>query len=89
MSLMANLLDKAAGVMEKRWIVGFSAEPSLMPVSMRAEGRQYADRPYKNTARPCRTYREARRISRRRNKSRSGRAQPGTWEVFGPLGKGD
>jgi hypothetical protein len=73
----------------RRWLIGFSAEPSLMPRSMRAEAREYAGRPYRDTSRPCWTYKSARRLARRWNNRPGAIAQPGTWEAFGPLGKGE
>jgi len=75
---------------QKHWFIGFVLEPALAPVSMRSEAEQWRDRPFRgHLSRTPQTFRSACRKARRWNRRRSAQGQPGTWEVFGPLGKGE
>jgi hypothetical protein len=74
--------------LSRRWFVGFVVEPALAPASMRREAERWRDRSFRNANMwACWTFRGATRLAHRRNFLRSAVAQPGTWEVFGPLGK--
>ena len=75
---------------QRRWFVGFVAEPSSVPASMRAEAERWRDRNFRGANMwACWTFKGAARKAHRRNFLRSAVGQPGTWEVFGPLGKGE
>lgn len=72
----------------RRWFIGFVLEPSLSAVRFQAEAERWRDLPFRNNVHPCWTFKGASRKARRWNFLRSAVAQPGVFEVFGPLGKG-
>ena len=73
----------------RRWFIGFVLEPSLSAARFRSEAERYRDLPFRGNVRPCWTFKGASRKARRWNALRSAVRQPGLFEVFGPLGKGD
>ena len=77
----------SARIPRPRWSVGWVLDPELAPQSMRAEAESWRDRPVRGRLRSRWTWRGAQRAARRWN--RSARNGPGTFEVFGPRGKGD
>lgn len=74
---------------ERRWAVSLSADPVLVPSGLHAKAQQHAlqNRPWGPGCR-CWTYRGAARKARRWNSLRSSAAMPGSFEVYGPDGKG-
>lgn len=73
---------------QQRWYIGFVLEPALSPARLRGEAERWRDAPFRNNVHPCWTFKGATRKARRWNGLRSAFAQPGSFEVFGPLGKG-
>jgi hypothetical protein len=80
----------ATNLPRRQWSVGFTLEPELVPASMRAAALTLArhNLPTPNSVLLCWTFRGAQRKLRRWNRLRSAWRQPGTWEVYGPRGKG-
>lgn len=74
---------------QRRWFVGFVLEPSLSAARFASEAERWRDLPFRNNVQPCWTFKGATRKARRRNGLRSAFRQPGVFEVFGPLGKGE
>lgn len=75
--------------LHRRWFVGFVLEPSLSTARFAGEAERWRDLPFRNNVHPCWTFKGATRKAHRWNFLRSAVAQPGAFEVFGPLGKGD
>jgi hypothetical protein len=73
----------------RRWYVGFVLEPTLAAARLQGEAKRWKDAPFRNNVHPCWTFKGAIRKARRWNALRTAVSQPGTFEVFGPLGKGD